>query len=347
MSIKTVEMVGKGHPDKVADQISDAILDYVISTDAKSRVAIETLLKNDEVIIAGELTTNAFVNDKVIKDIVSKVFKEVKYTYKPKIKTIISKQSSDIALGVDTDGAGDQGMVFGYATKETSNRMPLVYNMTRELMKLVDDCNSDPRVLGDGKCQITVDDDNKIVQLVISKQNTFTNEKDFRKFIDVLFDKTVDVGKGKTTFRKMFSKNVKIYINPTGKFEIGGPFGDTGLTGRKIIVDTYGGLAHHGGGAFSGKDLTKVDRSGAYFARQLAKEVVDLGLAKEVEIRMSFVIGVNEIADITTTYCDNGKYKKIDKFLKERTKGITVKEMINHIDPINSFEELARYGHFK
>lgn len=340
----TVEMVGKGHPDKVADQISDAVLDYCYKQDPKSRVACETLLKDDRVIVAGELTTNADINEAVVATLVKKVFRTVKYTYNPKLEVYLSKQSNDIALGVDKGGAGDQGMMFGYATNETSNYMPYAYNISRELMIAVDNLNTYDFVLGDGKCQITLDDNDKICQLVVSKQNT--NEVEFKKLVMNLLESTeVDFGKGKTTFKAQMTPDCKVYVNPTGKFEIGGPFGDTGLTGRKIIVDSYGGIGHHGGGAFSGKDLSKVDRSGAYYARELAKKVIKEGLANTVEIRLAFIIGVPEVADATCTYCDNGNYDKINEFL--RSDKFTVKDMIARLPKIDSFEETARYGHFK
>ena len=249
-----------------------------------------------------------------------------------------------LPLGVDKGGAGDQGMMFGYATNETSNYMPYAYNIARELMIAVDNLNSYDFVLGDCKGQITLDDNNMICQLVVSKQNT--NEVEFKKLVDNLLETTiVDFGKGRTTFKAQMTPDCKVYVNPTGKFEIGGPFVDTGLTGRKIIVDSYGGIGRHGGGAFSGKDLSKVDRSGAYFARELAKDVVKAGLANTVEIRLAFIIGVAEVADITCTYCDNGNYDKINEFLRKEK--FTVKDMIERLPKIESFEETSRYGHFK
>lgn len=340
----TVEMVGKGHPDKVADQISDAVIYHCLKSDPSSRCAVETLLKDDTVVLAGELTTSAKLDGDDLSKIVDDVFKEVKYLYKPKIINLLNKQSADIAQGVDTGGAGDQGMMFGYATSETSNMMPYAYNIAKELMVNVDALNDHKEVLGDGKCQITLDDNNKICQLVVSKQNS--NEKVLKELVNNMLKKAVvDFGKGSTTFEEQMTKDCKVYINPTGKFEIGGPFGDCGLTGRKIIVDTYGGIAHHGGGAFSGKDLTKVDRSGAYYARELAKKVINEGLAKEVEIRLAFIIGVAEVADITCTYCDNGEYDKINEFL--RKKKFTVKDMISTFSVEDVNPKRCIYGHFK
>src|SRR5574344_36232 len=349
MSITTVEMVGKGHPDKVADQISDSVLDWCLKRDPAAHVAIETMLKNNKVYIAGELTARVTPKKKDYKNIIETVFNDVKYEYKPKIILEVSSQSPDIAQGVNHDnpkeqGAGDQGVIFGYATNETVNYMPLAYNMARVLMQSVDELNRYACIKGDGKCQVTINDDNKIVQIVVSKQTT---DDDFlyTEVHKILDKKLVSFGKEDVTFKSCMANDCKVYINPTGKFEIGGPFGDTGLTGRKIIVDTYGGIAHHGGGAFSGKDLSKVDRSGAYYARALAIKTVEAGIANKVELRMSFVIGKSEIADITCTYCDTGDYKKVQDFLEAETKDLTVAKMVSSMS-VPSFYNTAKYGHF-
>lgn len=286
----TSEAVSIGHPDHVCDMISDSILDECLKQDKNSRVACETMAKDEFVILAGEITTNAKIN---VEEIAKKVIKEIGYTYTPRVLNLLQKQSPDIALGVDIGGAGDQGIMFGYANSETEEFTPLAITMAHDLVKLATDLRKrgEFKYAGpDMKSQVTIEYQegkakriNTMLMSVQHKENY--NDKEFKSYIKTeIMDKVA----------KKYNLNIdfKVLINPTGKFVIGGPEGDAGLTGRKIIVDTYGGYAPHGGGAFSGKDPTKVDRSAAYMARYLAKNIVASGLAKECLLQLSYAIGV-------------------------------------------------------
>ena len=288
----TSEAVSIGHPDHVCDMISDSVLDACLAQDPNSRVACETMAKDDFVILSGEITTKDVVN---VEQIAKDTIKNIGYTYTPRVLNLLSRQSPDIAQGVDVGGAGDQGIMFGYANTETDEYMPLAITMAHELVMRATALrkSKDFKWAGpDMKSQVTLEYDEKknarVHTMLMSVQHLEEyNEKEFKQFIkEQIMDKIAKKHNLNTDF--------KVIINPTGKFVIGGPEGDAGLTGRKIIVDTYGGYAPHGGGAFSGKDPTKVDRSAAYMARYLAKNIVASGVAKECLIQLSYAIGVKQ-----------------------------------------------------
>ena len=312
----TSESVCAGHPDKVCDQISDSILDACLAQDPDSRVAIETLTKTGMVLVAGELTTKAYVN---IPTIVRQTLKEIGYTqsrYGIEYETCavlvhIEEQSPDIAQGVDPSrsheqGAGDQGMMFGYATNETANYMPLPIAMAHKLtarLAQVRKSRTIPYLGPDGKAQVTVEYENgkprHITAVVVSNQHD-------DKISHARIEKDIIKHVVKPVCGKWLTPDTKFYINPTGKFVVGGPYADAGLTGRKIIVDTYGGMGRHGGGAFSGKDPSKVDRSGAYVARYIAKNIVAAGLARKCEVQLAYAIGVAEPVSINVNLFGTG-----------------------------------------
>ena len=367
----TSESVTEGHPDKICDQISDAVLDALYEQDPYSRVACETLTNTGFVVVMGEVTTKANVDiPKIVRDTVV----EIGYDSSEKgfdgntcaVMVALDKQSTDIAMGVDKAleaktgkdddaaieaiGAGDQGMMFGYATNETEEYMPYSANLAQKLAKQLTKVRKDgtlPYLRPDGKTQVTVeyDKENKPVRLdaiVVSSQHSpeVSQEKihdDIKKYV---IDAIVDPS--------MIDDDTKIYINPTGRFVIGGPAGDSGLTGRKIIVDTYGGVARHGGGAFSGKDCTKVDRSAAYAARYVAKNIVAAGLADRIEIQLSYAIGVARPTSIHVDTFGTGKLQdeEIAEIIEEnfdlRPAGII--RMLDLRRPI--YKQTAAYGHF-
>ena len=366
----TSESVTEGHPDKICDQISDAVLDALYEQDPYSRVACETLTNTGFVVVMGEVTTKANVDiPKIVRDTVV----EIGYDSSEKgfdgntcaVMVALDKQSTDIAMGVDKAleakngeddaaieaiGAGDQGMMFGYATNETEEYMPYSANLAQKLAKQLTKVRKDgtlPYLRPDGKTQVTVeyDKENKPVRLdaiVVSSQHAseVSQEKihdDIKKYV---IDAIVDPS--------MIDDDTKIYINPTGRFVIGGPNGDSGLTGRKIIVDTYGGVARHGGGAFSGKDCTKVDRSAAYAARYVAKNIVAAGLADRIEIQLSYAIGVARPTSIHVDTFGTGKLQdeEIAEIIEEnfdlRPAGII--RMLDLRRPI--YKQTAAYGHF-
>ena len=367
----TSESVTEGHPDKICDQISDAVLDALYEQDPYSRVACETLTNTGFVVVMGEVTTKANIDiPKIVRDTVV----EIGYDSSEKgfdgntcaVMVALDKQSTDIAMGVDKAleaktgkdddaaieaiGAGDQGMMFGYATNETEEYMPYSANLAQKLAKQLTKVRKDgtlPYLRPDGKTQVTVeyDKENKPVRLdaiVVSSQHApeVSQEQihdDIKKYV---IDAIVDPS--------MIDDNTKIYINPTGRFVIGGPAGDSGLTGRKIIVDTYGGVARHGGGAFSGKDCTKVDRSAAYAARYVAKNIVAAGLADRIEIQLSYAIGVARPTSIHVDTFGTGKLQdeEIAEIIEEnfdlRPAGII--RMLDLRRPI--YKQTAAYGHF-
>lgn len=333
-------MVSKGHPDKVADLISDMVADHILSKDKDYHTAIETLLKDREVVIAGEATYRPYNAE--LKRIVKTAFENVGYDYKPKIRNLISRQSPDINRGVLTGGAGDQGIVYGYATNESASYLPKGYWLSARLMQAVDNlAEKNSFVKADGKCEIVTDKKGSVKKVIVSKQNT--DEKQTQRLATEII----------RSFPAM--KAAEILINPTGKFEVGGPFGDCGLTGRKISVDTYGGAAHHGGGCYSGKDLTKVDRSGAYFARMLAVEAVKKGLGDKIEISLSFAIGRPEIQEAVCTYCEKGgsinssvDVNKVNQWLAKRLEKTTVDSMTREVRKLfcGKFSDYTSYGHF-
>lgn len=311
----TSESVTEGHPDKLCDTISDAILDECLKQDKESRVAIETFASNNVITIAGQITSTARIK---ISDIVREKIKEIGFDNEKtdidyrtcKIQVEITKQSPDIAMGVDTGGAGDQGIMFGYASKETEEYMPYAIAMAHKLSRKLTEVrkNGDiPYLRPDGKTQVTVeyedDKPKRIETILISTQHldNVTTEQLKKDVTEKVINTTIP--------ENMMDEKTKIYINPTGRFVIGGPLGDTGLTGRKIIVDTYGGYSRHGGGAFSGKDASKVDRSAAYMLRHIAKNLVANGYAEKCEIQVAYAIGMKEPLSI----CVNtfGTSKKI------------------------------------
>lgn len=352
----TSESVSEGHPDKVSDQISDAILDALLAEDPKSRVAVETLVTTGLAVVAGEVTTEAYVD---VKEIVREVIKEIGYTKATYrfdsescgVLSAIHTQSPDIAMGVDRDGAGDQGMMFGYATKETPEFMPMPlqfsHNLLKELARIRKTTELMPYLAPDSKSQVTIEYDDagkptRIDTIVLSTQH----------------DAGVEQAQIHEDIKKILIKNVipsnlidaetKYHINPTGNFVIGGPHGDAGLTGRKIIVDTYGGFGAHGGGAFSGKDPSKVDRSAAYAARHIAKNLVAAGLADECLVQLAYAIGVVEPVSINVNSYGTGKMS--DNELSElvaRTFDCTPKGIIERFDLLRPiYRPTAAYGHF-
>ena len=297
----TSESVTEGHPDKIADQVSDAILDACLEQDPYSRVACETLTATGLVVIAGEITTRAYVDfQALVRGVVSAIgYDNAVYGFDSNTCAVIStinKQSGDIAMGVDTGGAGDQGMMFGYATNETPELMPTPISLAHKLTRRLSEVRKSgklPYLRPDGKSQVTVEYDAnhkpvRIDAVVISTQHaeTITNEELRADILKHVIQAVLPAN--------LLDENTKYHINPTGRFVIGGPMGDTGLTGRKIIVDSYGGMGRHGGGAFSGKDPTKVDRSAAYVARYIAKNIVAAGLAERCEVQLAYAIGVAE-----------------------------------------------------
>ena len=350
----TSESVTEGHPDKLADTISDAILDECLKQDENSRVAIETFVSANTVTIAGQLTSTARIK---ISELVREKIKEVGFDnentdidYRTcKIQAEITKQSSDIAMGVDTGGAGDQGIMFGYACDETEEYMPYAISMAHKLSKKLTEVRKNqeiPYLRPDGKTQVTVEYENdkpkRIETILISTQHL--ESASIKELKRDIIEKVI-----KTTVPKtMIDENTKIYINPTGRFVIGGPLGDTGLTGRKIIVDTYGGYARHGGGAFSGKDASKVDRSAAYMLRHIAKNIVANGYAQKCEIQVAYAIGMKEPLSI----CVNtfGTSKKSEEELVELVKNkfdLTPNGIIKYLElkkPI--YSKTTNYGHF-
>jgi S-adenosylmethionine synthetase len=350
----TSESVTEGHPDKIADQISDAILDEVLKQDAMSRVAVETLVTTGLAVVAGEITTTATVDvAAVVRDTIRRVgYTRAKYGYDGEtcgILTAIDKQSPDIAMGVDTGGAGDQGMMFGFACRETPELMPLPIQTAHRLAQRLSEVRRDgtlPYLRPDGKTQVTVEYDGvkplRVDAIVVSSQHApEIKTEDLRRDIEAHVIRPV-IPEG------LRDAKTAIHINPTGRFVVGGPQGDTGLTGRKIIVDTYGGYAPHGGGAFSGKDPTKVDRSAAYMARYIAKNLVASGLAERAEVQLAYAIGVADPVSIMVDTFGTGTIadEKMVPLVREHF-GLKPREIIESLDlrrPI--YLPTAAYGHF-
>ena len=350
----TSESVTEGHPDKLCDSISDAVLDECLKQDPNSRVAIETFATNDTITIAGQLTTSAQVN---IEELARNKIKEIGFDNKQtdldyrncNILIDITKQSPDIALGVDVGGAGDQGIMFGYACDETEELMPYAIDMAHKLSKRLTTVRKEGIVTflrPDGKTQVTVeyegDIPKRIETILVSTQHldSVSTEEVRNAIIENVIKVVIP--------ENMMDEKTNIYVNPTGRFVTGGPLGDTGLTGRKIIVDTYGGYARHGGGAFSGKDASKVDRSAAYMLRHIAKNIVANGYAKKCEIQVSYAIGMKEPLSI----CVNtfGTSEKTEDEIVEIIKNkfdLTPAGIINYLElkqPI--YSQTTNYGHF-
>ena len=351
----TSESVTEGHPDKIADQISDAILDACLEQDPRSRVACETLTATGLVVIAGEITTQAYVDfQTLVRSVINDIgYNDAGFGFDCKTCAVISsinKQSGDIAMGVDTGGAGDQGMMFGYATDETEELMPTPISLAHKLARQLSAVRKNgqlPYLRPDGKSQVTVEYDAqgkpvRVDAVVISTQHA--EEVSTEKLrADILKD-VIQV----VIPANLLDADTKYHINPTGRFVIGGPMGDTGLTGRKIIVDTYGGMGRHGGGAFSGKDPTKVDRSAAYMARYIAKNIVAAGLARRCEVQLAYAIGVAEPVSVLIDTFGTGlsSERELQTLVRDHFE-LTPKGIIESLDlrrPI--YRQTAAYGHF-
>jgi len=350
----TSESVTEGHPDKIADQISDSVLDALIAQDPKSRVACETVVTTGLAFIAGEITTNAYADlPSIVRETIKGVgYTRAKYGFDYETCAVISaihEQSPDIAMGVDPGGAGDQGLMFGYACRETPELMPLPIMLAHKLVRQLSHVRREETLdylRPDGKSQVTVEYDGdvpkRVEAVIISAQHSSLVKIETMRE-DVLEKVIYPVIPG-----ELLDENTKYFINPTGRFVMGGPQGDCGLTGRKIIVDTYGGVGSHGGGAFSGKDPTKVDRSASYMARHIAKNIVAAGLADQVELQIAYAIGVADPVSIMADTLGSGKVaeEKIVAAIRE-VFPLTPAGIIEYLDlrrPI--FKKTAAYGHF-
>jgi S-adenosylmethionine synthetase len=367
----TSESVSEGHPDKVADQISDALIDNFLAFDPESKVACETLVTTGQVVLAGEVKSKAYLD---VQEIARSVIRNIGYTkseymfeaHSCGVLSAIHEQSSDINQGVDRtkkeeQGAGDQGMMFGYATNETEDYMPLALDVAHKLLQELAALRRENKQIKylrpDAKSQVTLeyDDNNKPVRIdaiVVSTQHDeFDEEEKMQARIrkDILGILIPRVKSKYKKYARLFNDKIKYHINPTGKFVIGGPHGDTGLTGRKIIVDTYGGKGAHGGGAFSGKDPSKVDRSGAYATRHIAKNLVAAGVCDEVLVQVSYAIGVAQPTSISVKSFGTAKVKLTDGQIGEKVKGIFdmrpyfIEQRLKLRNPI--YSETAAYGH--
>jgi len=351
----TSESVTEGHPDKIADQISDSILDAIMAKDKNCRVACETLITTGLAFVAGEISTKAYVE---IPEIIRETIKGVGYSDATwgfdhrtcSVLTSIDNQSGDIAMGVDTGGAGDQGLMFGYASNETAELMPMTIVLAHRLTRRLAEVRKKGIlnwVRPDGKSQVTIEYKNgkpvRIDTIVVSTQHSeaVTSQKIQKDIMEKVIIPVMP--------KKLFNpKNVTFHINPTGRFVTGGPMGDTGLTGRKIIVDTYGGVGSHGGGAFSGKDPSKVDRSASYMARYIAKNIIAAGLAEKCEVQLAYAIGVAEPVSVLVDPKGTEKtnVERIEKLVRKHFP-LTPKGIIDHLKlrrPI--YKQTAAYGHF-
>jgi len=352
--IFTSESVTEGHPDKMADQISDAVLDAVLKDDPTGRVACEVLVTTGICLVAGEITTTTYVDvPKLAREVIAHIgFTDAAMGFDAKtcgVLNVIQAQSPDIAMGVDTGGAGDQGLMFGYACTETEELMPLPITLSHKLARRLSESRNSkelPWLRPDGKSQVSVEYVNgqpsRIDAVVVSTQHSddVSTEELRAEVKKKIIDVVIPAG--------MVDSGTKYHINPTGRFVIGGPHGDTGLTGRKIIVDTYGGMGRHGGGAFSGKDPTKVDRSACYMARYVAKNLVAAGLATRVEVQLAYAIGVAEPVSVNVNTFGTGVLdeEKIVGLIRAHFP-LTPKGMIDHLDlrrPI--YRATAAFGHF-
>ncbi|MGW9685387.1 methionine adenosyltransferase [Flagellimonas sp. 2504JD1-5] len=368
----TSESVSEGHPDKIADQISDALLDNFLAFDPESKVACETLVTTGQVILAGEVKSDTYLDvQHIARDVINKIgYTKGEYQFSGDscgVISLIHEQSQDINQGVDRgskeeQGAGDQGMMFGYATKETENYMPLALDISHKILQVLADLRREgtriPYLRPDAKAQVTIEysDDNvpqRIDTIVVSTQHDDfdSDEKMLAKIKkDIISILIPEVKKLlPESIQQLFNDKIKYHINPTGKFVIGGPHGDTGLTGRKIIVDTYGGKGAHGGGAFSGKDPSKVDRSAAYAARHVAKNLVAAGIADEILVQVSYAIGVVEPTSIFVDTFGTSNIELSDGEIAEKTSQLfdmrpfAIEERLKLRNPI--YLETAAYGH--
>ncbi|HEY7816717.1 MAG TPA: methionine adenosyltransferase [Vicinamibacteria bacterium] len=350
----TSESVTEGHPDKIADQISDAILDALIAEDPNSRVACETLVTTGIAIIAGEITSKTYADlPKIVRDTIRDVgYTRAKFGFDHEtcaVLSTINEQSPDIAMGVDPGGAGDQGLMFGYACDETEELMPMPIILAHKLVRRLAEVRKTETLdylRPDGKSQVTVEYDGgrpvRIDTVVISCQHSNLVK------IETLREEVKEQVVKAVIPSELLDDKTRYFINPTGRFVVGGPQGDCGLTGRKIIVDTYGGVGSHGGGAFSGKDPTKVDRSASYMSRYIAKNIVAAGLAREVEVQLAYAIGVADPVSIMVDTFGSGKLseKKLSELIRVHFP-LTPKGIISHLDlrrPI--YKKTAAYGHF-
>jgi len=350
----TSESVTEGHPDKIADQISDAVLDEVMRQDPRGRVACETLVTTGLAVVAGEITTSAHVDyDELVRDTIRKVgYDDASFGYDGytcAVMCTVKRQSPDIAMGVDTGGAGDQGLMFGFACDETPELMPMPIQLAHQLTLKLSEVRKSKKVdflRPDGKSQVSIEYKNgrpvRVDTVVISTQHSdrVSNDDLRAAIMDLVIKPVVPAA--------MLDKSTKYHINPTGRFVIGGPMGDAGLTGRKIIVDTYGGYSRHGGGAFSGKDPSKVDRSACYMARYIAKNVVAAGLASKAEVQLAYAIGVAEPVSVMVDSFGTATVdeEKITQLVRENFK-LTPKGIIEALDlrrPV--YKPTAAYGHF-
>lgn len=369
----TSESVSEGHPDKVADQISDSILDNFLAFDPNSKVACETLVTTGQVVLAGEIKSNTYIDvQHITRDIIKKIgYTKSEYKFEAESCGILSalhEQSQDINRGVDKQnkeeqGAGDQGMMFGYATNETDNYMPLALDISHSILRVLARIRKEGQIMTylrpDAKSQVTIeyDDNNKPIRIdtiVLSTQHDMFDE-DEKVVLDKIAQDIISIvipevkAESKDEIKALFDDNITYHINPTGKFEIGGPHGDTGLTGRKIIVDTYGGKGAHGGGAFSGKDPSKVDRSAAYATRHIAKNLVAAGVADEVLVQVSYAIGITEPCGVYINTFGSSKVNlsdgdialKVEKLFDLRP--YAIEKRLKLRNPI--YTETAAYGH--
>jgi S-adenosylmethionine synthetase len=350
----TSESVTEGHPDKIADQISDSILDAILAQDPVSRVACETLVTTGLAVVAGEITTSAYVDfQEVVRGTINEIgYNRGKFGFDAETCAVLSSihsQSPDIAMGVDTGGAGDQGLMFGFACTETEALMPLPIQLAHRLTKGLS-CARRDGVLDylrpDGKSQVTIEYDGtrplRVDAVVVSSQHSplVTQETMKEDVVEKIISRAIPA--------ELIDKNTKIYVNPTGRFVVGGPHGDAGVTGRKIIVDTYGGAAPHGGGAFSGKDPTKVDRSACYMARYIAKNVVAAGIAERALVQLAYAIGVADPVSVMVHTEGTGRIPEetITELVREHFK-LTPRGIMEELDlrrPI--YKKTAAFGHF-
>ena len=368
----TSESVSEGHPDKIADQISDALLDYFLAYDKNSKVACETLVTTGQVVLAGEVRSSAYLDvQKIAREVINDIgYTKGEYHFSGDscgVISLIHEQSDDINQGIDREnkedqGAGDQGMMFGYATKETKDYMPLALDIShrilKELAQVRKQAKEMPYLRPDAKCQVTIkyndhDEPISIKTIVLSTQHDdFDDEAKMQQKIDkdikeILMPRVIK--QFKPEVQKLFEAAIEYHINPTGKFVIGGPHGDAGLTGRKIIVDTYGGKGGHGGGAFSGKDPSKVDRSAAYASRHIAKNIVAAGVADEALVQVSYAIGKSKPTSINLNTYGTAHVDKTDHEIAAITEKLfdmrpsAIEKRLNLRDPI--YKETAAYGH--